>query len=360
MYLAGKLTKLIVSALYSRFYVSVGLSLAIVFSVYLSCIVVKPMKMLESNMALLAEGDLSIALHYSGTDEVGRMVKTMSNTVHNLHNVVEKISVESDTVSMEVKQLGDVANSIGATTKQLSSNVEQIKMNSVSVTESTANAMQELAKTSTMAQDTAEISQNSADLLNETTESFRLFQGEIETTAKVTQELAETAQSITTITNTFRDICEQTNLLALNAAIEAAQAGEQGRGFAVVADEVRNLATRADSATDDITKLIGEISSKVNRTVEMLENSVGNATANIEKLQIVANTSRESGEQTISMEGSMMTEQQSTVEEIQQAVDVLVTLSLENSSQASMLHNQSDKLSGASDNLGSAIHRFKL
>lgn len=109
---------------------------------------------------------------------------------------------------------------------------------------------------SATAEETDQIARTGIKTLQESVETSRTINDEVSETVNTITQLSDQFKNIESIVETIKSIAEQTNLLALNAAIEAARAGEQGRGFAVVADEVRQLAARTSVSTAEIAKVV--------------------------------------------------------------------------------------------------------
>ncbi|MBI3771347.1 MAG: methyl-accepting chemotaxis protein [Gammaproteobacteria bacterium] len=343
-----------------------GIGISVFLGLLASHYSVKPMTKLEQAMQSLATGDLRITLDEPGKDEVGKMVKAMNSTVTDLHAIVSKIHSDAGTLTAEAEHIATAADMIHDVSTRLHASVEGIKDSSDTVTTTTGGAVEQLEEAANRAQQTADSAESTAHKINETTQAFERFQQQMEATANVTRELAKTAETITHITKTIRDISSQTNLLALNAAIEAARAGEQGRGFAVVADEVRQLATRTEAATTEISGLVETISGSVAEAVGMLEKSVTESRTNIARLgEVAANTSQGRDQAVYLREAmqevvQMMVEQEKAVEGINQAVNDLFELSAETSRQTEMLHGLSSSLNGAAMGLNHVVDKFKL
>ena len=94
-----------------------------------------------------------------------------------------------------------------------------------------------------------------------------------EATVESMSSLDEIVKNVTDIINIISHISGQTRLLSLNASIEAARAGAGGKGFAVVAAQIGKLAEQTNSATTQITEMIGRLEAKfeeMNTEVEQL------------------------------------------------------------------------------------------
>ena len=102
-------------------------------------------------------------------------------------------------------------------------------------------------------------------------EGMGTINGSTKEVADAVNSLYEGSKRIAEIVEMITQIASQTNLLALNAAIEAARAGESGKGFAVVAEEVRKLAEQSETAAQQITTLITENSSQIERTFSIMQ-----------------------------------------------------------------------------------------
>ncbi|BCZ17165.1 hypothetical protein NHP190003_04470 [Helicobacter sp. NHP19-003] len=114
-------------------------------------------------------------------------------------------------------------------------------------------------------------------MIEKTTSNIQNVTSTMKNNVQLVDTLSAQSDSISSITQTIKDIADQINLLALNAAIEAARAGEHGRGFAVVADEVRKLAERTGKSVTEIAAIISSIREITQQVVESISSGADEA-----------------------------------------------------------------------------------
>ncbi|HMK43507.1 MAG TPA: methyl-accepting chemotaxis protein [Dissulfurispiraceae bacterium] len=218
----------------------------------------------------IADGDLTVRIESTGTNETGQLLQAMKTMVDKLRGVVGDIRQASSSVAAGSHQLSASSEEITRTMSEQSSRSSQIATAAEEMSQTVVDVARNASSIAQSSSEAASIAHKGANVVNQSVAESRTVADTVNKSALVIQTLGEKSKQIGEIVAVINDIADQTNLLALNAAIEAARAGEQGRGFAVVADEVRRLAERTAKATSEISQMIGAIQGEVDNAVHAM------------------------------------------------------------------------------------------
>ncbi|PID90085.1 MAG: hypothetical protein CSA97_04765 [Bacteroidetes bacterium] len=240
--------------------------------VYIAQRVIRPLAEMAEGLRSLGAGNLDARFPDSNSTTRRSELETLTRAAFSIR-----------------QNLGDVVDNIGDSLGMVEAtgrDVLQISDSVVDQSSSQAASLEEIA--ASMEEMVANIDQNahaarvSLELSEKVTEGLRTVD---EHATNTQAKMAIVSQQIDVV----NEIAQQTNILALNAAVEAARAGEAGRGFAVVASEVRKLAERSGVAasaivadtksavdnTQEVAKLLGELSGYVRQFTELVDSISG-------------------------------------------------------------------------------------
>ena len=272
----------------------------------------------------LSEGDLTVQVNATSTDETGQVLTALSNMLEKLRQVVGEVTMASDNVASGSNELSSAAQTLSQGATEQAASIEE-----------TSSSMEEMAsniqQNTDNAQTTQTISQTAATDGKEGGDSVM----------EAVSAMKEIASKISII----EEIARQTNLLALNAAIEAARAGEHGKGFAVVAAEVRKLAERSQTAAGEIGQLSASSVEVAEKAGTIINKLVPDIQRTAELVQEIATASAE---------------QNTGADQVNQALQQLDQVIQQNAGASEEMAATSEELSAQADMLAQSISFFKV
>lgn len=321
---------------------------------------------LQSGLDQMSDGDMTVRLDTDHTDEIGEISVSFNHMIEKFEALVQQISSATGQLAAAAEEMSTVARNADSNINKQTQETEQVAtaMNEMSAT------VREVAHNAASAATAANNADNEAKggktIVIQTATAIQQLADSVESTAQVIHQLEADSETIGSVLDVIKGIAEQTNLLALNAAIEAARAGEQGRGFAVVADEVRTLASRTQTSTQEIQKMIERLQTGASNAVEAMETGRTQAQAGVEQAQAAAQ-SLEAITHAVTTINEMNTmiasaaeEQTSVAEEMNKNIVNISQLSHDTAGAAEQTTSASTELSKLASQLESLVNQFKL
>ncbi|WP_354622712.1 methyl-accepting chemotaxis protein [Psychromonas sp. MME2] len=249
--------------------------------------IIAPLHMIQSRIENLAsaEGDLTQSVSVQSHAELIALGAGINGFISKLRILISELKELASSSQKESQKVANIAQQTRASVDRQYHEIESVV---TAVNEMSATALEVAKASEQTASETEAMSVNvktGEESLSKAMTYVNNMSQESQLAKQAVAKVAESSTNISKILEVISAIADQTNLLALNAAIEAARAGEQGRGFAVVADEVRTLASKTQSSTSEISKLIDSLQGEVKSASKIIDQGADGALLAVEQTQ---------------------------------------------------------------------------
>jgi methyl-accepting chemotaxis protein len=337
----------------------------------------RPLRECQALTDSIKLGDLTHRVENASKDEIGQLGAALNDMVEILEKrarLVEAVAngdltrtlepaSEKDTLGLALKRMVAGLRDLIGGTQRLSQQVNNgtATISSAADTLSSgalrqASNQQRISATITEMGSKATENAGAASEARENAETARKAcvqgEGRMREMNDAMAETVEAGDKIRKIIKTVEDIAFQTNLLALNAAVEAARAGVHGKGFAVVAEEVRTLAGRSSTAAGETSKLITDVTQRLDHGQIIAQEASSTFEEILERINQTSSL--------INDLASSSSDQAASVRQIGEAVKSLDEIAQTTAATAEETASEATELSKQSSTLAGMVARFRL